>query len=424
MQDKVPRLDKRIILVVFCRVIWHPGDIRSHPGIPDGILQVKRVPGGPVELRSTPLHVIRPGLFRVPVRGSVGISLLESFIFLSHPVKRLCSPQAFVRIHGIVKCISPDQGCPGHGRGRPSRQVGHPGGLALEFPQALGLPCGNIGHPVTVLPPPVIRRILIRHLPSHMVAVVRHLVDKQPGPGMQLMDPVQSPPGLIQHIGDPVGKRLSQRIDPVCEPVRVEPVGQQHMGRGIAAGDQVLELVARIMPAPAHIHKGGTGQGSVGGPSIPLVAYHIQVGIVPAALLPHKAQQRFLMSIVSSGRDPETVRSHFRSFSLQVVGPFRADFSEIHFIVKFKPSPPLSFDPAGPDRGDRLPLICRNQENPAPDRRMGEHDGCLGLFWMVTQLVDPEVDLTALIHHNGKRKHKQEDLYHEYVHRSGICGLY
>ena len=138
---------------------------------------------------------------------------------------------------------------------------------------------------------------------------------------MQAMDPVEAPAGFIEHVGQAVSSRLAQGVDLIGKSPGIQFVGIQHAGRRKAAGDQVLELIAGIVPAAAGVDIGGIRHRPVKGAAVALVAYHIQEGIVAATLLLHEDQQIVGVGSIGLWIDLEGQRAEIPAFRLKDVAP-------------------------------------------------------------------------------------------------------
>ena len=111
-----------------------------------------------------------------------------------------------------------------------------------------------------------------------MVAIVGHLVVKLVGRRVKLEHPLEAPARFVEQVGQAVRARVALGVDAVGEarsPGRgasAQLIGQEHLGRGVAGGDVVLQQVAGVVPAAAGVDLCPGGQGTVGGAAVELVA--------------------------------------------------------------------------------------------------------------------------------------------------------
>jgi len=117
---------------------------------------------------------------------------------------------------------------------------------------------------------------------------------------------------------------------------------------GIRSGDQVLELVSCIMPAPAHIHIGGIRHGTIKGASIMRMTNNIQGRIVSAALLAHKNKQLFLQMVIGIVRYLKNLTPGSTFVSHKKKRALLSHPAEIAGIVVLKSTPGFCLRPERP----------------------------------------------------------------------------
>jgi hypothetical protein len=231
----------------------------------------------------------------------------------AHGVHLAPGPEALQREGRVASEPKPDAIGHRHGRRVPAGQVRDPRRLALILRQALGTSGREVGRSVAVPAPAVIGLVFVRQLPSPVIAIVGHLVNQLVGSWMQLVQPVEAPFRLVEHVGDSVRTGLAKRVGGVAKTNGGELIRQEHPGGGVAARDQVLELVAGVVPATRNVDEGGVRHRAVEAPAVSLVADPVEVRVVSAALLPQETQQvlmRFPVGITADPEDRRTVGTH------------------------------------------------------------------------------------------------------------------
>ena len=199
-----------------------------------------------------------------------------------------------------------------HGRGVAAGKVRDARRLALVVLEPLRATVGKVRHARTALAPAVVGGVVLGQPPSHVVAVVGHLVIELIRGRVEFEHPLDPPLGLIEHVGRPVRSRPSSRVDAVGKkPIRrvfpalgsgllMELPGQQHLRGGIAGSQEVFEQVRGIVPASANVDLCTARLRPVGRASVVLMTFGIQPRIIAATLLPHKLQEHV-------GQGPEDI---------------------------------------------------------------------------------------------------------------------
>ena len=163
--------------------------------------------------------------------------------------------------------------------------------------QPLRLAVGRVHRPVTARPPAVIDRFILRQPKAgRVIAIVGHLVIKLIRRRMQPQHPIEPPPRFVEQIGNAIRHRLPQLIHPIRKlrlrfSLRPQLIRQQHLRRRIARRQQILQLIARIVPTAAGIDVAARRQRPIHRPAIERMAHRIDPRVVPTPLLPHELQQ-------------------------------------------------------------------------------------------------------------------------------------
>ena len=143
-------------------------------------------------------------------------------------------------------------------------------------------------------------------------------MEKLVGLRVQFVNPVEAPFGFVQNVRNAVRPILaSQIIYKVSELRFLQLVRQHHTRRRIARRDQILQLIARVMPPPARVNKGLIRKRRVERSAVPAMTCHIQKRIEPAPLLPHEKQKVFVIAGVFA--DQKTLRPGRCLFKLDIV---------------------------------------------------------------------------------------------------------
>src|SRR5882672_2332202 len=113
---------------------------------------------------------------------------------------------------------------------------------------------------------------------------------------MQLEHPVQSPARFIEDVGNAVCAGQAERIDVIgghigdsCNSsLQRELICEEHLGGGVARGEEVFQQVSGVMPASAGVEGRAVGKRPIGGATVKLMAIGCQPWIESAALLAHE----------------------------------------------------------------------------------------------------------------------------------------
>src|SRR5205814_5550203 len=105
--------------------------------------------------------------------------------------------------------------------------------------------------------------------PPGVIAIIGDLVIKLLRRRVQLQHPIQAPFGFVEDVRDAVGAWLAESIELVHGLKRdkssafyvrtksrfgTEFIGQEHLGGGVAGGEEVFEQIGSVVPSAARIH--------------------------------------------------------------------------------------------------------------------------------------------------------------------------
>jgi len=222
----------------------------------------------------------------------VGVALLNALLLATQAVDLLPRAEAAAGEGRLPRIVLEDAEGERHGGGVAPGEVGEAGGVALVLPEPLGLPVGEVDDPVASRSPAVIHGLIGRQPPARVIAIVRHLVIELGGGGMEAEHPLEAPARLVQHVGETVRAGLAEAVHAVAEGAGSDGGGQQELGGGVARGEQVLEQVPGVVPAPAGVQIAPLGTGPIGGAAVEGVAHGVEPGVVSATLLPEVFEER------------------------------------------------------------------------------------------------------------------------------------
>ena len=112
---------------------------------------------------------------------------------------------------------------------------------------------------------------------------------------MQFMNPVETPFRFVEDVGNPVRLRPTQGIDHILEFISGQLETEQHSRGRVSGRDQILQLIACIVPTTTRVHETAVRNRSIHGTAIAHVTNHIEVRVVTAPLLAHEEKQVFLI---------------------------------------------------------------------------------------------------------------------------------
>ncbi len=136
-----------------------------------------------------------------------------------------------------------------------------------------------------------------------------------------------------------VRKRLAQSVDLVRELFSVSGqfVGEQHLGGGIARGEEILQQISRVVPAAPGVEMRAVGERCVRCAAVERVAHRIQPGVVTAALLAHELEQ--LIGHLAVGRVADGERQRLALTKAQHIAARRFEGREVQFRVVLELAP-------------------------------------------------------------------------------------
>ncbi len=222
---------------------------------------------------------------------------------------------------------------------------------------------------------------------------------------VQFLDPVKAPFRFVEHVSDAVRPLPAVIVNLVGEFRLFELVREQHARRRVRSRDQILELVAGVVPAAARIDERSVRDRRIERAAVALMADHIEERIVPATLLPHKEQQVLLYGRVVTDREPRRLAR--RALELQIEPPCCFEIRKIKDVGERKRASPIRLA-VGADHTDEnggvgqgiddkkltTPLAFRDQQR------------ALRIFRAKTDLIDAD-ERFPRVHRPGSEKYKK-----------------
>ena len=175
---------------------------------------------------------------------------------------------------------------------------------------------------------------------------------------------------------------------------RVQLPGQEHLGRRVAGGQQVLEQVPRVVPAAAGVEVGPARRWAIRGPAVERMAHRVQPRIVPATLLAHEFEQLIGQLAERLRVDAEGERVCVADPKAVPSGAFPG--REIEFSVAGEPAPGLGGQVLGLSLEDPSARLGVHHGKPPLRRRGREGHGHFDVLRAVAKLVGAEVNLLGL----------------------------
>ena len=222
-----------------------------------------------------------------------------------------------------------------------------------------------------------------------MVAIIGNLVVKLVGRRVKLEQPVDPPARFVEDVRHAIRARISPCVDAVGETQTLghgDPaqfMGEEHLGRGVAGGEVVLQQIGCVVPAAAGIDLCSGGKGTEYGPAVGLMALHAQPGVVAAPLLAHELEQ--LVGQVAQYVPADGKGQRSRHAQPHHIATRSGDPREVKLGLMVELSPPLTALRRGLALEDRRFRIRFDQCERVGHWRSGERDGD---FWVLGSMPD------------------------------------
>jgi hypothetical protein len=124
--------------------------------------------------------------------------------------------------------------------------------------------------------PAVIDCLVLREPPALMIAIVGDLVIQLVRRGMELEHPGEPPARLVEDVRGCAGHLM----------------GEQQLRGRVARGEEILQLIARVVPPAGRIQIRARGQWAVRRAAVVRMTDRVEPWVVPATLLSHELEQR------------------------------------------------------------------------------------------------------------------------------------